>query len=521
MGHLGLSPGAEDYRPQDIARLARRGLASPERPRECVIVGSPPEDEIGFGLAVGAVGVLRPRSVVILDASARRATRISTTRLLATRGPGMLVQAAVGATSMMLQRALALALTRARSVDRRGTSADLQRVTYLYPIPGRRSSAGGAATHAHEVIRAFRRRRVSVAPFTTNEAFTDGSSGERDIGWIGVASGTAGRVVPAAAAFAGDIALLRKAYRHVRSADLIYQRHQRFALVGAGLAMLTNKPLFLEYNGRGDFMVSDPRLFAAQRRLCERAALHAAARVVVVSEVERQRLAREGLDRQRILVCPNGVDARRFANGGGERVRESLGVDPSNQVIGFVGTFGPWHGAPVLAEAFARLAAHAPEARLLLVGDGLERPAAEAILAAHRADERVILVGKVPGGEVPSYLDACDILASPHVPLPAGEEFFGSPTKLFEYMAAAKPIVASRLGQIGDVLVDGETALLVAPGSVEELARGIMRLLGDASLRERLGRAAREAAIARHSWDRNVAEIAHAYSQLMPTRAKR
>jgi glycosyltransferase involved in cell wall biosynthesis len=285
--------------------------------------------------------------------------------------------------------------------------------------------------------------------------------------------------------------------------------------------MLTKTPLFLEYNGRGDFMVSDPRLFAAQRRLCEHAALHAAARVVVVSEVERRRLTREGIDPQRILVCPNGVDARRFDTGGGERVRQALGVKASDQLIGFVGTFGPWHGAPVLAEAFVRLAAEAPAARLLLVGDGLERPVVETILAAHRAEDRVILVGKVPSGEVPSYLDACDILASPHVPLPAGEEFFGSPTKLFEYMAAAKPIVASRLGQIGDVLVDGETALLVPPGSVEELERGILLLLGDAQLRERLGRAAREAAIAHHSWDRNVAEIARAYGELMPTGAKR
>src|SRR5690242_18148528 len=103
MGHLGLAPGALDYRPQDIVGLARRSLSSPDRPPACVIVGSPPEDEVGFGLAVGAVGVLRPRSVVMLDASARRAKRISTARLLATHGPSTLVQAVVGATSVVLQ----------------------------------------------------------------------------------------------------------------------------------------------------------------------------------------------------------------------------------------------------------------------------------------------------------------------------------------------------------------------------------------------------------------------------------
>ena len=520
-GHFGVSPAAEDYRPQDIAGLARQRLFSKHRPLACVIVGSPPEKEIGFGLAVGAVGLLRPRSVLIFDARAGRVRRISPIRLLATQGPSVLVQALVGALSIALQAALALGCTYARANDRRPSSLDLQRVAYLYPVPGLRSSAGGATTHAHEVIRALRRRGVSVAPFTTNETFTDGSLSESDIAWIGVASAVSARAVPAAAAFAGDVALIRRAYRQVRSADLIYQRHQRFALVGAALAIVTKTPLFLEYNGRGDFMVSDPPVFAAQRRLCERAALHAAARVVVVSEVERRRLVREGLDMRRIIVCPNGVDADRIGAGGGERVRQAFGVTASDRLIGFVGTFGPWHGAPLLAEAYASIAPRASNAWLLLVGDGLERPAVETILAAHHRSGRVILVGKVPTSQVPSFLDACDILVSPHVPLPSGEEFFGSPTKLFEYMAAGKAIVASRLGQIGDVLVDGETALLVTPGSLEELTQGILRLLGDVQLRQRLGRAAREAAIAQHSWDRNAAEIERAYGELMPPETTR
>jgi glycosyltransferase involved in cell wall biosynthesis len=164
---------------------------------------------------------------------------------------------------------------------------------------------------------------------------------------------------------------------------------------------------------------------------------------------------------------------------------------------------------------------HAAAARLLLIGDGLERSAVEEILAHHNLAERAILTGKVPGAQVPDFLDACDVLASPHVPLPGGEEFFGSPTKLFEYMAAARPIVASRLGQIGDVLDDGHTALLVTPGSVEELAQAILRLLTDARLSDRLARAARQAAIARHSWDRSATEIARGYGELMTNGAAR
>jgi len=113
----------------------------------------------------------------------------------------------------------------------------------------------------------------------------------------------------------------------------------------------------------------------------------------------------------------------------------------------------------------------------------------------------------VPSSRVPAYLDACDVLASPHVDLGGGVEFFGSPTKLFEYMASGKPIVASRLGQIGDVLADGESALLVGPGDVRELANALEVLLEDPVGAVTFGAAARRAAIERHTWRENAARV--------------
>jgi glycosyltransferase involved in cell wall biosynthesis len=125
---------------------------------------------------------------------------------------------------------------------------------------------------------------------------------------------------------------------------------------------------------------------------------------------------------------------------------------------------------------------------------------------------RVIFTGAVGHAEVPALLDACDVLVSPHVPLDAGADFFGSPTKLFEYMAMGKGIVASRLGQINEVLTDEQTALLVEPGNANELSTAIMRLAGSRELRETLGVAARQAAIERHTWKRNAQKILDAYN---------
>jgi glycosyltransferase involved in cell wall biosynthesis len=515
IARVGLCDGFQDYRPQQIARMARKAFRSGRPVRLCVIAGSPPHEEIGFSLAVAAVALLRPRAVAMLDVEHAEVNRSSLGRFLAMHAGMAVGQAALSASSVILQATLALTCRFSPRVQPRGSRSAPDRIVYLYPIPGLRSTAGGATTHAHGMIRAFRKAGARVIPFTTNLAFTDNVTTDvRDIGWTGASIPRAARALPASAALAGDLALAAKAYAGARRADLIYQRHQRFALVGPLLAMLTRTPLFLEYNGRGNFMVADPPLFSTQRELCERGALHCAARIVVVSEVERRRLTGAGFDPLRIIVAPNGVDPFSFANGGGDAVRGHLGLDSSEQVIGFVGTFGPWHGAKVLAKAFALVVARAPSARLLLVGDGLERSAVEEILARHDLAARTILTGKIPGPHVAAFLDACDVLASPHIPLPGGEEFFGSPTKLYEYMAAAKPIVASRLGQIGDVLADGETALLVTPGSVEELAQAMLRLLGDAELRNRLGCAARKAAIARHSWDRSAAEIARGFGEL-------
>jgi len=93
------------------------------------------------------------------------------------------------------------------------------------------------------------------------------------------------------------------------------------------------------------------------------------------------------------------------------------------------------------------------------------------------------------------------------VPSTDGSEFFGSPTKLFEYLAMGKGIVASRLGQVGEVIIDGENGLLVEPGDADGLARAIERLAGDGELRARLGAAARETAIERYTWRHNAARV--------------
>jgi len=290
--------------------------------------------------------------------------------------------------------------------------------------------------------------------------------------------------------------------------DFIYQRYSRFNWAGVLLSLTSGLPLFLEFNG-SEVWVSrhwDPigQLWLLAR--FERLNLRAADRVFVVSDVERRNLLGSGVEAERIVVNPNGVDTDQFYPGcGGRELRRALGID-GRVVVGFLGTFGPWHGAPALAEA-AALVRRSSNCHFLFIGDGDQKAFAEALMEKASGVADWTFTGRIPHEEVRVYLDACDILSSPHVAATDGSDFFGSPTKLFEYMAMARPVVASRLGQIADVIEDGESGLLVAPGSPGELARAIDRLASDGALRERLGVAARRRVMERYTWRHNASRV--------------
>lgn len=216
----------------------------------------------------------------------------------------------------------------------------------------------------------------------------------------------------------------------------------------------------------------------------------------------------------KLRVVYNGVDAAFFAGADGESVRAELGVAAGETVVGMVGRLDPWKGHRELLEAAAQIEAPAV---FWIVGD-VTFGSAQQRLADYKASlerlttelgisDRVRFLGR--RDDMPRVMAALDVLVHPsNEPEPFGRS-------IAEAQAGGKAVIGTRAGGIPELIDEGETGLLVAPGDSGALAAAIRRLLDDPALRERMGRRARERAQERFTVARHVASVQAVYDELL------
>jgi len=235
--------------------------------------------------------------------------------------------------------------------------------------------------------------------------------------------------------------------------------------------------------------------------------LRAAHRIICVSEISKNHLVKSWVvPSDRIVVLPNAVDIQRFKPDPelGTQTRASLELTNYPLVV-FVGSFYQWHDVVTLLKAFVVVLKTHADARLILVGDGVERKKMMELSVDMGLDHAVQFTGFVSHAEVSRYVIAADVAV---LPVPKmRQEMWLSPMKLFEYMASGKAVVASAMGQIKDVIRDSQNGLLVPAGDETALANAINRLIEDASLRAQLGKQAREDAVMMHSWEQYLSRL--------------
>ena len=347
----------------------------------------------------------------------------------------------------------------------------------------------GASVHIQEVVREYRRRGHDVTVYATRRG-SDVPDDLAELRIVDVPITTRDeeereRAQQAASASVSDM---------VRAGgyDLVYERYSLFSTViaecGVPGILEVNAPLIDEQ--RTHRVLVDEQ--AADAALQEQ--VQAALATICVSDPVRDWVIAR-TEGTRVFTVPNGVNVHRIT---------PQPESPGAPVVTFVGTLKPWHGVDVLLRARAH--AH-KDWKLRIIGDGPVRAELDDLARSLGID--VDFRGAMAPDAIPQHMAGTAIGVAPYPAMDTDSDQYFSPLKVYEYMAAGLPVVASRVGQLPEIM--GESAYLVPPSDPEALAEALDALVANPVERARVGSDNRRQAEREHSWTGTVDHIlAHA-----------
>lgn len=289
--------------------------------------------------------------------------------------------------------------------------------------------------------------------------------------------------------------------------DCIYTRAALHSLAPVALSKATGRPLVVELNAplaeeHATYRAGAADDLAARAEQC---LLREADAVLVVSRPLAEHAYRCGVAEERVHVVPNAVDPELFQPGPrSPQLRASLGVG-DGPVLGFVGGLRQWHGVECLPELLQRLVGDFPGVQLIVVGEGPLRAPLQLRFAELDLAERVVFTGALGHRDIAAVIREFDVALAPYPQLK--HDFYFSPLKLFEYMACGVAVVASDVGQIGELVQHGKNGLLYRAGDLDGLVDCCQRLLFDPTFQDRLGMAAAHTILAQYTWDGNARRV--------------
>lgn len=230
---------------------------------------------------------------------------------------------------------------------------------------------------------------------------------------------------------------------------------------------------------------------------------------ICCSDHVRQELVQEyQVPSQRIAIIPCGVDAERFdVDADLTAFRQLLGEAPDKIVL-YVGRLDREKGIAHLLEAMARVLLAVPQGRLVIAGKGVLQEELAATARSLQIDDRVTFMGYVQDEPLAALYRCADVLAVPSLYEPFG-------IVALEGMVCGKPVVASEVGGLTEIVVEGQTGLRVAPANASALARAITHLLSDEQAAARMGAAGRQRAEHEYNWPRVAAQTVAAYTSAL------
>ena len=227
-----------------------------------------------------------------------------------------------------------------------------------------------------------------------------------------------------------------------------------------------------------------------------------------------------GIPADKVTVIPNAVDIEGFAAGAAPdpELQRRLGLEGA-LVLGFIGSFYAYEGLAVLLRALRQMLATNGRARLLLVGGGPQEAQLKALAAELGLADKVVFAGRVPHQDVPRYYDLIDVLVYPRLSMRLTE--LVTPLKPLEAMAQGRLVAASDVGGHRELIRNGETGVLFAPGDPAALAAAVGKLLGSPERWPQIKAAARQFVERERTWPLSVARYEDVYARILqqPRRA--
>lgn len=235
--------------------------------------------------------------------------------------------------------------------------------------------------------------------------------------------------------------------------------------------------------------------------------------VVTLGEAMKANIVSAGVPTERVLMAPNAVGGQFLMEPlDTATARRELGIAEGGHYIGTVSSLVPYEGIDDLIAAFEKLANIQPDLRLLIVGDGVSMPSLKEQARRTAFGDRIIFTGRVSKDAAVLHHQALDIFVVPRKDLHVTQSV--TPLKPVEALASARPVIASDLPALREIVTDGRTGTFASPGDPEDLAAKLMWLLGSKSTRAAFGTTGRSEVLRERTWASNAVKIAGEYDRL-------
>lgn len=318
---------------------------------------------------------------------------------------------------------------------------------------------------------------------------------------------------------------------HAHNFDILYTRNVSFGLLGHLVKKIIKSKLVLELNGLAseDWKV-EKELYGDKKRkqlkkieavmlsYLELSVAKKVDAVIAVTSGIKDILIEKGITKSKITVISNGANIDLFKPIDNiiaiNELRQRYNISDNDLVIIFVGNLHLWHGLIYLIKSAPNILKAVPDTKFLIVGDGQIKKELMNMTEKIGKSNKFIFTEAVPYKSVPLYINVSDVCVAPFIR--ARNERLGlSPVKIYEYLACGKPVVASNVKGIGDLLRSSNSGIAVTPEDPNELADAIIKLLQNKQLREQMGVNGRKLVVNEYTWEITAKKTMEVFRNLL------